>query len=122
MQQKLTIPVDHYAACASSSPPIPTAGNAAANTLSLLDLTGQPSPPAPLPSGFTAGGIVALVFSCVAAFLGIAAVTWYGLGELNEIEKVRDERHMDRVGARVHLQESGGTTTTGREAGGLGEK
>lgn len=121
MQQNHTIPSDHYAACAASMPPIPTAGNAAANIVSLLDLTGQPSPPAPLPSGFTPRGIVALVFSCIAAFLGIAAVTWYGLGELNEIEKARDERHVDHVAARVHLQESDGTMATGRERG-LGEK
>lgn len=97
LQQTLTIPADHYAACAAADPPMPTAGNAAANTVNLLDLTGQPSPPAPLPAGFTPRGIVALVFSCIAAFLGLAAVTWYGMGELNEIEKAREERHVDSI-------------------------
>ena len=99
-----------------------TAGNAAANTVELLDLTGQPSPPAPLPSGFTPKGIVAMVFSCIAAFLGLAAITWYGLGELNEIEKSREHLHVDRVAARVHLDESSGTMATGSEAVTLGEK
>lgn len=123
MQQTLTIPTDHYAACAAAEPPIPTAGNAAANTVELLDLTGQPSPPAPLPTGFTARGIVALVFSCIAGFLGLAAITWYGMGELNEIEKAREERHVERVAARVHLGEDNGpTATTGSEVRTLGEK
>lgn len=79
LQQSLTIPADHYAACAAASPSVPTAGNAAGNTVDLLDLSGQPSPPAPLPPGFTARGIVALVFSCVSGFLGVAVVAWYGL-------------------------------------------
>lgn len=123
MQQTLTIPADHYAACAAAQPPIPTAGNAAANTVELLDLTGQPSPPAPLPTGFTARGTVALVFSCIAGFLGLAAITWYGMGELNEIEKAREERHVERVAARVHLGEDNGpTATTGSEVRTLGEK
>ena len=123
MQQTLTIPTDHYAACAAAEPPIPTAGNAAANTVELLDLTGQPSPPAPLPTGFTARGTVALVFSCIAGFLGLAAITWYGMGELNEIEKAREERHVERVAARVHLGEDNGpTATTGSEIRTLGEK
>ena len=122
MQQTLTIPADHYAACAAASPPVPTAGNAAANTVALLDLTGQPTPPGPLPAGFTPRGIVALAFSCIAAFLGLAAVTWYGIGELGEIEKAREERHVDRVAARVHLHESSGPTATGSEARALREK
>ena len=122
MQQTLTIPADHYAACAAAEPPIPTAGNAAANTVELLDLTGQPSPPAPLPAGFTARGIVALVFSCIAGFLGLAAITWYGMGELNEIEKAREERHVERVAARVQLGEDSGTAATGSEVRTLGEK
>lgn len=116
MQKTLTIPADHYAACAAANPPAPTAGNAAANTVSLLDLTGQPSPPAPLPSGFTAKGIVALIFTCIAAFVGIAAIVWYGMGELSEIEKAREERHVNHVAAKVHLNESSGTRATGSEA------
>jgi iron transport multicopper oxidase len=37
-----------------------------------------------LPEGFTAKGITALVFSCIAGILGMAAVVWYGIGELGE--------------------------------------
>lgn len=79
MQQTLTIPDDHFAACAAASPPVATTGNAAGNTANLLDLSGEPAPPAPIPAGFTARGIVALVFSCVAGILGVAVVAWYGL-------------------------------------------
>jgi iron transport multicopper oxidase len=42
----------------------------------MLDLTGQNLSIAPLPSGFTARGIIALVFSCIAAFLGMAVIAW----------------------------------------------
>lgn len=70
----LTIPQDHLAACAAQS--IPTAGNAAGNTVDVFDLTGENLPPSPLPDGFTARGIVALVFSVVSAFLGLAVISW----------------------------------------------
>jgi iron transport multicopper oxidase len=72
---KLTIPPDHLAACAAQSSP--TAGNAAGNTVNLFDLSGENLPPPPLPDGFTARGIVALVFSCISGFLGIAVITWF---------------------------------------------
>ena len=71
----LTIPQDHLDNCQKQS--VPTVGNAAGNTANVFDLTGEPSPPGPLPEGFTARGIVALVFSCVSAFLGIAVISWY---------------------------------------------
>jgi iron transport multicopper oxidase len=116
LQASLTVPKDHYAACAAANPPVATAGNAAANTVALLDLTGQPSPPAPLPAGFTPRGIVALVFSCIAAVLGLVAIGWYGMGELSEAEKKREEAHVNERAARVHLVESSGTTATGSEA------
>jgi len=51
-----------------------------------LDLQGEPSPPKPLPTGFTAKGYVAMVFSVIAAFLGLASIIWYGLGEISEGE------------------------------------
>lgn len=79
LQQTLTIPADHLAACAANSPPVATAGNAAGNTANFLDLSGEPAPPPLLPTGFTARGIVALVFSCVAGILGVAVVAWYGM-------------------------------------------
>ncbi|KAK7724129.1 hypothetical protein SLS64_000463 [Diaporthe eres] len=79
LQQTLTVPQGHYDACAAASPAIPTTGNAAGNTVDLLNLKGEPSPPARLPDGFTARGIVALVFSCISGILGVAVVAWYGL-------------------------------------------
>jgi iron transport multicopper oxidase len=54
-------------------------GNAAGNTVNLLDLSGQNAPPKPLPAGFTARGIVALVFSVISGLLGVATIIWYGL-------------------------------------------
>ncbi|PSN74991.1 hypothetical protein BS50DRAFT_478175 [Corynespora cassiicola Philippines] len=74
------IPQDHLRACDMAG--VPTAGNAAGNTRDLLDLTGENRAPGPLPDGFTARGIVALVFSCVAAFLGMAVIGWYGMAPI----------------------------------------
>ncbi|KAF2265174.1 iron transport multicopper oxidase FET3 precursor [Lojkania enalia] len=71
------IPSDHYDTCLILNSP--TAGNAAGNTQDLLDLTGEFRSPGELPAGFTARGIVALVFSCVAAFLGLGVISWYGM-------------------------------------------
>jgi iron transport multicopper oxidase len=77
LQGLLQIPESHYDACRVQS--IPTAGNAAANTVDLYDMTGENTSPPPLPAGFTARGIVALVFSCASAFMGMAVIIWYGM-------------------------------------------
>lgn len=74
LQKSLVIPQEHLQVCQKQR--LPTSGNAAGNTKDLLDLTGANISPAPLPAGFTARGIVALVFSCLSAILGIAAITW----------------------------------------------
>lgn len=74
LQKSLTIPADHIAACEAGK--IPHAGNAAGNTVDLLDLRGQNKAHAPLPAGFTAKGIVAMTFSVLAALLGLAVITW----------------------------------------------
>lgn len=74
LQKSLTIPEDHYQACRDMG--TPTAGNAAGNTADALDLKGENKSPAPLPAGFTARGIVALVFSCLSAFIGIGFIAW----------------------------------------------
>lgn len=74
LQKTLTIPADHLLACKDSN--TPTAGNAAGNTVDYSNLKGENRAPKPLPAGFTARGIVALVFSCIAAFLGMAAIAW----------------------------------------------
>jgi iron transport multicopper oxidase len=49
LQQSLKIPADHVAACEAAGTPY--AGNAAGNTVNLLDLSGQNAPPSPLPDG-----------------------------------------------------------------------
>ncbi|KAH8892032.1 hypothetical protein GQ53DRAFT_746474 [Thozetella sp. PMI_491] len=49
LQKSLKIPQDHLDACSAGN--VPTTGNAAANTVNFLDLTGQNVPPAPLPDG-----------------------------------------------------------------------
>ena len=74
IQKNLTIPENHYDQCRKGG--VPYQGNAAGNTVDLLDLTGQNKEPASLPAGFTARGIVALVFSCISAFLGVAVIAW----------------------------------------------
>lgn len=74
LQKTLVIPQDHLQVCNDQG--VPTTGNAAGNTRNLLDMTGANEPPSPLPAGFTARGIVALVFSCLSAFLGIAVIAW----------------------------------------------
>lgn len=75
LQANLKIPEDHLQACKSQN--IATAGNAAGRTDDLLNLDGATHPPARLPDGFTAKGIVALVFSILAAFIGLAVISWY---------------------------------------------
>lgn len=76
LQKSLTIPESHYKACEAAG--IPTKGNAAGNVQDPFNLDGANVSPDPLPAGFTAKGIVALVFSCIAAFLGCAVIAWYG--------------------------------------------
>ncbi|KAL4886526.1 Cupredoxin [Aspergillus karnatakaensis] len=78
--QATEIPDDHWAACAAAN--VPDKGNAAGNVEDLLDLTGQNKQLDWLPAGFTARGIVALVFSCVSAVLGLAVVSYYGMSGL----------------------------------------
>jgi iron transport multicopper oxidase len=74
IQKTISIPTNHYDVCAAGA--TPTTGNAAGNTKDVLNLDGQNLSPAPLPAGFTAGGIVALVFSVLAAFLGMGVIAW----------------------------------------------
>ncbi|WYZ37375.1 hypothetical protein EsH8_II_000881 [Colletotrichum jinshuiense] len=82
LQKTLSIPKNHMDVCAAAN--VPTAGNAAANTKNFLDLSGENTPPGTLPDGFTARGIVALVFSCVTGILGVLVVGWYGLAKTED--------------------------------------
>ncbi|KAK9430746.1 Cupredoxin [Lipomyces doorenjongii] len=84
IQSRQVIPEDHYAACKAGG--YAYEGNAAGNTVNLLDLTGEKLQPKPLPAGFTARGIVAMVFSCISAFVGMGFITWYGLSDLKTTE------------------------------------
>ncbi|EAW14723.1 putative ferrooxidoreductase Fet3 [Aspergillus clavatus NRRL 1] len=80
LQQTLKIPENHYQVCEASN--TLTEGNAAGNTKDYYDLTGENVSPAPLPAGFTAKGIVAMVFSCLAAILGLLSISWYGMAPI----------------------------------------
>ena len=71
------LPPSHTEACKISNTPMQ--GNAAGNTKNYLDLSGENKSPGRIPAGFTARGIVALVFSVVAAFVGCAVIGWYGM-------------------------------------------
>lgn len=93
LQKSITIPEDHLAVCASQG--LPTAGNAAGNTKDLSDLKGENLPPAPMPSGFTARGIVALIFSCLSAVLGMAVIGWYGIGDSGKSKAVQIKAPID---------------------------
>ena len=75
IQKRISIPEDHFDACRAGNNPI--AGNAAGNTVDYFNLSGAPRQVESLPAGFTAKGIVALVFSCIAAFLGLVVISWY---------------------------------------------
>lgn len=77
-----SIPPSHLDACKAQH--IPTIGNAAGNAEDLFDLRGVPAPPKRLPDGFTARGVVALVFSILSAFLGMGVISWYGASEIGK--------------------------------------
>ncbi|KAG7891755.1 hypothetical protein KL936_001698 [Ogataea polymorpha] len=62
-------------------------GNAAGNDKDYFDLTGQNVQPKDLPAGFTARGIVALVFSCISGVLGCVVIFWYGMADIPDMEK-----------------------------------
>jgi iron transport multicopper oxidase len=82
LQSTLKVPQNHYDVCAAGNTPV--VGNAAGNTKDYLDLTGANVSPKPLPTGFTAKGIIAMVFSVLAAFIGMAVIAWYGAAPLGE--------------------------------------
>lgn len=89
IQQQLTVPDDHYAVCRAGG--VPYSGNAAGNTKDFLDLSGAPLQPGVIPyGGFTAKGIVAMVFCVLAAILGIASLAVYGMSDIKYA--VKDKR------------------------------
>ncbi|RKF58621.1 Iron transport multicopper oxidase FET3 [Golovinomyces cichoracearum] len=100
IQKELKIPQDHYNACKTMN--IPTAGNAAANTLDFFDLEGANTAPPSLPPGFTPRGILAMFFSCLSALLGLAVITWYGLADI-EKDSVYKEDQVDTESERANF-------------------
>ncbi len=81
IQAKQHVPADSYANCRAQG--LPIKGNAVGNTgARIMDLTGEDLPPPSLPAGFTAKGIVAMVFCVLSAFLGCGSLVLYGLAEV----------------------------------------
>ena len=74
LQKTLKVPQNHYDICRASNTQY--LGNAAGNTIDAFNLDGQNESVPPLPAGFTARGVVALVFSCISAILGMAVIAW----------------------------------------------
>ncbi|QDS77480.1 hypothetical protein FKW77_000023 [Venturia effusa] len=105
LQTSLKVPKNHYDVCAAGNTPV--VGNAAGNTQNYLDLTGANVSPKPLPTGFTAKGIVALVFSILAAFIGMAVIAWYGAAPMGEstqrtaVTIVADKEEVDSVSTDI---------------------
>ncbi|KIN02895.1 Ferroxidase [Oidiodendron maius Zn] len=89
MQERMSIPQQHLDVCQAAS--VLTTGNAAGNTENFLDLAGQNSQQSFLPNGFTARGIVALVFSVISALLGVVFIVVYGLSDLKFHNKENPE-------------------------------
>ncbi|EGW30287.1 uncharacterized protein SPAPADRAFT_63133, partial [Spathaspora passalidarum NRRL Y-27907] len=73
---------------------VPWEGNAAGNNKDFLVLTGENVQHSRLPTGFTARGIVALVFSCIAGVLGLTVIAFYGMAEVKDVEQ-RVARDLD---------------------------
>lgn len=80
LQETLEIPQDHINVCKEAG--LPFEGNAAANVNDFTDLTGEPRQKPWLPAGFTPKGYVAIVFSGVAAVVGLASIVYYGMVDL----------------------------------------
>ncbi|KAI5956718.1 FET3 [Candida jiufengensis] len=73
---------------------VPIEGNAAGNSTDYLNLDGEHLQQKRLPTGFTPRGIVALVFSCLAGILGLVAIAFYGMQDINDVEE-RVARDLD---------------------------
>ncbi|KAI1858714.1 uncharacterized protein JN550_012546 [Neoarthrinium moseri] len=112
LQKTLTIPQSHYDVCSAGG--IPTAGNAAGNTVDVLDLAGENRAPDPLPEGFTTRGKVALAFSCLAGILGVMVVAWYGLSPDPNSHPAVEQRVAE---AQVGQEAAHGTGAAAKNAG-----
>ena len=117
LQKQLSgkIPEDHFDACRAQG--MAYQGNAAGNTKNLLDISGMNVSPGLLPEGFTARGIVALVFSCIAGFAGIATIVWYGLGEISGVEQAKEENKIEAFAKQSGIVEVTGVNAEITETG-----
>ncbi|GME74538.1 unnamed protein product [Ambrosiozyma monospora] len=94
IQEFQTLDDAWYANCDAMG--VQSDGNAAGNTENYYDLTGQNVQEKELPAGFTARGIVAMVFSCVAGVLGCIVIFIYGMADVPNIEqRVLEDLHME---------------------------
>ncbi|KAF3069321.1 Iron transport multicopper oxidase FET3 [Trichoderma lentiforme] len=121
IQKQFTIPDDHLAVCDAAG--TPSKGNAAANTVDFLDLTGENRAPKTIPGGFTPRGIVALVFSCLTGVLGVIVVAWYGLStplELVPLEVTRivENSEVTETSAAATGDESRAAVSSSNDASG----
>ncbi|KAL6801918.1 Cupredoxin [Trichoderma sp. SZMC 28012] len=121
IQKQFTIPDDHLAVCDAAG--TPSKGNAAANTVDFLDLTGENKAPGTIPGGFTPRGIVALVFSCITGVLGVIVVAWYGLStplELVPLEVTRivENSEVTETSAAANGDESRAAVSSSNDASG----
>lgn len=90
---------NHISVCENVG--VMTAGNAAGNVINFLDLTGQNVQQKRIPGGFTTEGIVAFVFSCIAAILGLITIAAYGLMDLKAPEGGELTFDKNEVGTEV---------------------
>ncbi|KAJ4859040.1 multicopper oxidase domain-containing protein [Trichoderma breve] len=121
IQKQFTIPDDHLAVCDAAG--TPSKGNAAANTVDFLDLTGENRASKTIPGGFTPRGIVALVFSCLTGVLGVIVVAWYGLStplELVPLEVTRivENSEVTETSAAANGDESRAAISSSNDASG----
>jgi iron transport multicopper oxidase len=112
LQATLKIPQNQYDVCSAGNTPF--AGNAAGNTKDYLDLSGANVSPKPFPAGFTAKGIVAMVFSVVAAFLGMAVIAWYGAAPLGESTKRAAETVVNEAEGEESVSSGGVVSHAGK--------
>ncbi|CEJ82391.1 hypothetical protein VHEMI02457 [[Torrubiella] hemipterigena] len=97
IQERVKIPQQQYDACEAAA--IPYIGNAAANSKDFFDLSGQNTQAGWIPDGFTSRGIVAMVFSCLAAALGVSSLVVYGLADLKHHPAAASKRGVHLVPA-----------------------
>lgn len=85
IQERQSLTDNYLDMCEKSG--VKTSGNGAGNSEDFLDMTGENVQVKPLPDGFTARGIVALVFSFVSGILGCAAIGYYGMADIPDVEE-----------------------------------